>query len=64
MYTFYTDESILEGQDLTEPDAILKHMHKVKLDIKVKGTLEDLVCVNIYRKRNGEITPNPITPNW
>ena len=54
MYTLYTDDSILAGQNPEEIDDILKLMRKDKL-ITEEGTIEDFLGVNIDRKSDGTI---------
>jgi hypothetical protein len=55
MYILYTDNSILAGPDEREINKIIKEMRQVKLDITVKGDLQDFLGVNIERKADGTI---------
>jgi hypothetical protein len=50
MYILYTDNLILAGPDPKEIDQIIEDMQKAKLDITVKGDLQDFLRVNIERK--------------
>jgi hypothetical protein len=47
MYILYTDDLILAGPDPKEIDQIIEDMQKAKLDITVKGDLQDFLGVNI-----------------
>ena len=55
MYTLYTDDSILAGQDPQEINEVIAQMRKVKLDITIEGTPANFLRVNIDRKLNGAI---------
>ena len=55
MYILYTDDSILAGPDPKEIDQIIEDMQKAKLDIMVKGDLQDFLGVNIEQKEDGYI---------
>jgi hypothetical protein len=43
MYILYTDDSILAGPDEKEIDTIIKGMKQAKLNILIKGDLQDFL---------------------
>jgi hypothetical protein len=55
MYILYTDNSILAGPDEKEIETIIKEMKQAKLNITIKGELQDFLGVNIERKEDGSI---------
>jgi hypothetical protein len=55
MYALYTDDSILAGPDQKDIDQIIKEMQEGKLDITVKGDLQDFLGVNIEQMKDGSI---------
>ena len=50
LYVLYTEDSILAGPDSKDIYQIIKDMKKSKLDVTIKGDLQDFLRVNTERK--------------
>ena len=55
IYILYTDDSILAGLDQKEIDQIIIDLRKAHSDITVEGNLQDLLGVNIDKRKDGSI---------
>ena len=55
MYVIYTDDSTFSGPHKYEIDQVIQYIQDEKLNIKIKGYLQDLFGINIDSRKYGSI---------